>query len=104
MKHLAAASAFGLAILTASLAGAQTYQQPYPPPPGAGPAIQDVTGYPPDQVYGPQPDPNAPPDPNDDPASYPNYQPTADTDVTVDERVAQSYDDGYDPQAYGQFE
>ena len=55
--------------------------------------------YPPDQVYGPEPGPGV--DPNDDPGGYAQ---TPDVDVGADDSAAQSYDDGYDPRAYAQFE
>jgi hypothetical protein len=93
MRHLAAISILGVVMLPAA-----TRAQTYAPP--TGPVVQDVRDvppYPPDQVYGPQGETQI--DPNEDPNAY-----AADTDVTADENAAQSYDDGYDSQAYGQFE
>jgi len=89
MRPLALISILGVAVASARSARAQAYV-----PAPTGPAIQDVPQYPPDQGYGPQPEDA--PDPN-------AYAPP-DVDVAPDEAAAQSYDDGYDPQAYGQFE
>jgi uncharacterized membrane protein YgcG len=44
--------------------------------------------------------PEAPPGEEYDPNMYAD---SIDTDVTYDDQVAQSYDDGYDPEAYSQF-
>src|SRR5581483_9047809 len=75
------------------------FAQPYPAQQPI-PQVQDP--------YGAQ-DPNA--NPNYDPNYDPNqdYDPDidgydVDTDVRYDQQVAQTYDDGYDPNAYQQFE
>jgi hypothetical protein len=99
MRQLAVASIFSLGVLTAPLVHAQVYPQ--------GPAAQSIEEanpyppYPPDQVYGPLNEEGVPIDGN---ADYdPNAQ-SPEVDVTADNGAAQRYDDGYDPQAYGQFE
>jgi hypothetical protein len=106
MKGLAAVS-FGLASLVASAAVAQA-----PPPPQAQQQQQQQT-LPPEELPGPYiqqvPDPYGPPDPNA--AAAAQQQADADAaanagvyDLSQDNAVAQSYDDGYDPQAAAQFE
>ena len=94
MKTLTIATAV---VFSTCLVGGAGAQQPPPPQP-----IQ--SGYP--QPYGydpqaqPQLDPNQPQlDPNNQDDGY-----DAEYDVYADDAAAQNYDDGYDPQAYQQFE
>jgi hypothetical protein len=96
MKYVATGLWLGLAIGWAIPAHAQSY-----PPRPVGPEIQDVPAYPPDQVYGPMTDEGVPVDPNGD---YDPNARTPDVDVSADNGVAERYDDGYDPQAYAQFD
>ncbi|HVT71446.1 MAG TPA: DUF6600 domain-containing protein, partial [Trebonia sp.] len=128
MKPLIVISVFGMAALLGLPAGAQTaafpspYAPPVPPqqqtprvqealPEGVPPEVEDpgVDGQPaneavpmdeqpPPQGYDPNSNPGIPgvADPN-----AANYPPV---DLGPDNEIAQSYDDGYDPQAYTQFQ
>jgi hypothetical protein len=110
MKILAVASLCATLAL-ALPAGAQQQQQPTPPQPDTRPQ-----GYyqPPGQQPNPDPygqaqgyDPGQQPpegeyDSGDSDPDIDGYD--AATDVTYDNAAAQSYDDGYDPNAYSQFE
>jgi Family of unknown function (DUF6600) len=85
---------FGVSIGWTLPVAAQTYVDQ---PNGA----QEMPPYPPDQVYGPLTAQGVPVDPNGD--YDPNLQ-GADVDVSTDNGSAERYDDGYDPQAYAQFD
>ncbi|HEX4403447.1 MAG TPA: DUF6600 domain-containing protein [Polyangia bacterium] len=82
----------------ASVAAAQTYA---PQPNG----LQEVPPYPPDQVYGPMTEQGVPVDVNVSGDYDPNLaNPQPEYDVSADNGAAERYDDGYDPQAYAQFD
>jgi hypothetical protein len=95
-RTFAAALSIGLVGVWAIPADAQTYAAQQ-----NGPAVLEVPPYPPDQVYGPMTDEGVPVDLNGD--YDPNAQ-TPDYDVSADNGAAERYDDGYDPQAYAQFD
>jgi hypothetical protein len=93
---LVSVSTFGMSVVT------PVWAQTAPPP--TGPLVQTVSPeaappYPPDQVYGPEPGPGV--ESSDDPGGFAQ---TPDVDVSADDAAAQTYDDGYDPRAYAQFE
>ena len=123
MKSLIVVSFVGASVLLGLPAGAQQMPPPYAPPVAPQlqrPQVQQVPdtqgdGVPlptADDVYV-QPgvdaqqgyDPNSPNSPNAQ--GYPNAQNAVDyppADLGPDNEIAQSYDDGYDAQAYTQFE
>jgi hypothetical protein len=100
MRNPGAVSVFSLIALLIPFGGSAALAQVYPPaiaPPPADPYAGDGrNGY-----Y----DPNGaePYDPNLLPPEEQNSA-DLDYDVAYDDSVAQSYDDGYDPRAYQQFE
>ena len=90
----------------------QQYQQPYPQQQYQQP-YQQPYGQPqygqPKQPYGQQQQPYADPNPQQQQDSYGDADPDIDgydatTDVYYDNVAARGYDDGYDPNAYQQFE
>jgi len=130
MKSLIVVSFVGASVLLGLPAGAQQMPAPYAPPvpPQAAPAppqvhppqVQEVPDTQGDGLPLPTADevtvlpgteaqqgydPNSPSSPNAQ--SYPNAQNTVEyppADLGPDNEIAQSYDDGYDAQAYTQFE
>ncbi len=114
MKPLIVVSLFGASVLLGLPAGAQQMPQPYAPP--VPPQLQQMPQV--QQAPDPQGDglalptndeavlPGAEPQPGYDPnapdaASAVDYPPA---DLGPDNEIAQGYDDGYDSQAYGQFQ
>jgi len=83
----------------ATLIAGPALAQPYPDGQYAPPAQQPYAQQPYAQPYGQQPY-----DPNQDYDDEDQYGYDAQYDVTYDDQAAQAYDDGYDPQAYVQFE
>jgi hypothetical protein len=114
MKSVIVVSLFGASVLLGLPAGAQQMPSPYAPPP----QLQQMPQQPPDlQGDGlalPTADevvvlPGAETQQGYDPNSqgYPNSENAADyppADLGPDNEIAQSYDDGYDAQAYTQFQ
>src|SRR4051812_47470720 len=86
MKTLTAASIFGLASMLALPASAQPYPT-YDQPPAAQPQAQQPGSYDPNLDYD---------------ADIDGYD--AEYDIRADDAAAANYDDGYDPNAYQQFE
>jgi hypothetical protein len=123
MKPLIVVSLFGAAALLGLPAGAeaQVAQQQFPPGYAPPPQLQQVppgeqvpaelAAPAPEQPAGELPLPTGDPaaqgeqqpayDPNAVPGGVVNYPPA---DLGPDNDIAQSYDDGYDPQAYTQFQ
>ncbi|HEY2902610.1 MAG TPA: DUF6600 domain-containing protein, partial [Polyangia bacterium] len=109
MNALGALPAFGLMVVTAVAVAVAAPMAPAPTaapsivfsPPAVDPAASPPLAAPPAPPSEALPTvPEAPPGEEYDPNMYAD---SIDTDVTYDDQVAQSYDDGYDPQAYSQF-
>ncbi len=95
MKRGMLASVLGLAGLVAAPAGAQMM------PPGQSSPV--VSPYGPNAVDPQTVDPQLI-DPNDPRLAEPDPEAEVPPDLGPDDEIAQSYDDGYDPQAYTQFQ
>ncbi len=104
MKTLTVAAVFGLLGALALPASAQpypTYDQPQSPPPAQAPPYARPAPYDPYALQPQQPRPGYDPNGDTDP-DIDGYD--AEYDISTDNAAAANYDDGYDPNAYQQFQ